>query len=193
MYIFLRYLKNKLPLIWSIFEIVNNALVRAVLQKKRYAIDACVLSQPSSQGIVYRSCKPSDATRISLFFQELGPDDRKYFSPFEFNLERIKAILRSSGFLFFSAERGNRIVGVFFLRFFFDGRAFLGFVVHKDARGLGIGKSMVSALKKGCLESGIRLFSSVSMQNIPSWKIHESCGFKIKKRINGEYMLLCAE
>jgi RimJ/RimL family protein N-acetyltransferase len=189
----LRLIKKRIPIVWFAIETINNYLVTIFLGKAKKSIELFVVSLSPPSGIRFKPSKPNDAKRLSLFLQGLGSDDRQYFSPFSFTASRVEAMLRGGGFLFFSAERDGQIVGVFFLRLFFSGRAFLGFVVHRNARGLGIGKSMVFALRKGCLESGVRLFSSVSKHNIPSWKIHESCGFRVRKRINEEYMLLFAE
>lgn len=50
--------------------------------------------------------------------------------------------------------------------------------VHKDHRGLGIGRRLLPALVEACATTGCRqMIAVVDSANIPSLRLHEACGF----------------
>ena len=74
-------------------------------------------------------------------------------------------------FLGYRLEGGDTIVGYFFLRSFFWGKCFRGRMVDIDWRGKGIGTLMNRVMNSIGFGLGMRIFGTVSKDNIASYKI----------------------
>ncbi|GAB1431764.1 hypothetical protein MASR2M29_03890 [Spirochaetota bacterium] len=184
-----RFIKNKLPFLWQIIECFNYILCNLFYKNKMQLIRARLTESIFGQFKI----EYADLNKIDIFTSYLlaiSEEDRKYFRPFIYQNKAIKIFLKNSSILVFALYYKNDIAGVFFLRFFFNGQAYLGFYTDKEFRGMGLGSKMIKSLAIACKEQSFPLYSTVSTENTASWKAHISNGFKVKKQMKNNYMLL---
>lgn len=176
-----RFIKNNLPLVWSIIEDVNSLLLKTFRRNEILRVNEAICRYPCPNGIVLIKLQESDIDRTSLFFQGLSAADTAYFKPFPFSRNSLLRVVTRGNYLIYGVMKNSALIGVFFLRLFANGKAFLGFAVSEEARGVGIGKLILSTLGMASETSCFRLYSSVSTQNIPSMKAHIAAGYKVTR------------
>ena len=184
-----RFIKNKLPFLWQIIEYFNSFLCNLFYKNKMQLIRARLTESIFGQFKI----EYADLNKIDIFTSYLlaiSEEDKKYFRPFIYQDKAIKTFLKNSSILVFTLCYKNDIAGVFFLRFFFIGQAYLGFYTDKKFRGMGLGSKMIKSLVIACKEQSFPLYSTVSTENTASWKAHISNGFKVKKQMKNNYILL---
>ncbi len=188
--IILKAIRQKMPVLWALLEKLNEQAIIFTLGRSLLDLDKTITESMVNNSVCFSGISPVMYDDCSRFLLGLTEQDRLYFQPFSFDRNKITQVLKSKGFRCYSALKNNTIVGFFFLRLAFNRKAFLGFVVDGTCRGQGIGADMVKAMVHGCDNVGIKLFSSVSQDNIPSMKAHLKNGFvKISEYDNGYWLL----
>ena len=109
---------------------------------------------------------------IVKFFEHQPDDAFTYFRPHEFDSKSIKRLQSNKSFLaYLMIDRENgRIAGYCFNRSFFHGVGYRGRMVDIDYRGKGLGTVMNKLLNEVGFGIGLRLFESVSKDNVASYK-----------------------
>jgi GNAT superfamily N-acetyltransferase len=181
-----------MPSLWAIIEAVNSLFVSLIFKKIKEEIDKNVCNYECAHSYSFIKLNIDDVASILEFLVSLNDEERKYFSPFKFSYHSIYRVLSSGGFSVYGVKRGSDLEGIFFLRYFFIGEAYLGLVVASKARGNGLGNQIIASLKKACQSAGLILCSSVSVENTPSWKAHIHNGFRVVKRLDNGYSILQA-
>ena len=95
-----------------------------------------------------------------------------YFKPHGFDAKSIKLLQRNKAFLgYVLKEKSNgAIAGYCFNRCFFHGQGFRGRMVDIDYRGKGLGTAMNKILNEVGFGIGLRLFETVSKDNVASYR-----------------------
>jgi len=189
----LRKIKNYYPWIWKFLERINGSLLRILSARIIENINIRIEGFTLSNGYLFKRLRLKDADGIAKMLSRADLEDVKYFKPFEFNNESIMHAITCGSYICFQAVSNDLPAGFFFLRVSYNRKAFLGFYVDKLHRGVGLGKSMITALVNACVENGFELYSSVSEHNQASMKAHEGNGFYRINRMQNDYWLLGIE
>lgn len=130
------------------------------------------------------------------FLSEQPEDAFDFFKPHEFDEKAIRRIVKNKAFQTFVVEDDRKqIFGYFFLRSFVDGKCFRGRMADYRARGkgIGIGKLMAKAIEKVAGYEGLRMFASISPDNLASLESAKAVSDVriIKTLDNGYYYIEC--
>ena len=161
-------LRNKLSWLWNIIEWINGVIFYLRYEKKLKYFS--VTSVPDGYEIVpIKSISTSD---LVAFFVHQPEEAFKYFHPHEFDEKSIRRLQNNKAFLAYVLidEVNDKIAGYCFNRCFFHGQGFRGRMVDIDYRGKGIGTAMNKILNEVGFGIGLRLFETVSKENVASYR-----------------------
>lgn len=161
-------LRDKLSWLWNVIEWMNGVIF--------YMLYGCKLkgfsfsAVPEGYEIVEIRDIPTD--RMVEFFARQPEEAFKYFKPHGFDANSIKRLQRNRAFLgYVLCDRLNgQIAGYCFNRCFFHGQGFRGRMVDIDYRGKGLGTAMNKILNDVGFGIGLRLFETVSKDNVASYR-----------------------
>ena len=160
--------KDRLPFIWDAIEKVNERLF--VLRYGKEVKSIAVTCVP--EGYEFVELKDIDTTLIVKFFEHQPADAYTFFKPHGFDEMSIKRLQKNKSYLaYLLIDKANgQIAGYCFNRCFFQGKGFRGRMVDIDYRGKGLGTAMNKILNEVGFGIGLRLFESVSKDNVASYK-----------------------
>ena len=160
--------KDKLPFIWDAIEKVNEWLF--VLRYGKKVKSIAVTCVPEGYELV--ALKDVETTQIVRFFEHQPVDAYTFFKPHGFDEKSIKRLKKNKSYLaYLLIDKVNgQIAGYCFNRCFFQGKGFRGRMVDVNYRGKGLGTAMNKMLNEVGFGIGLRLFESVSKDNVASYK-----------------------
>jgi len=161
-------LRDKLSWLWNIIEWINSVLFSLRFGKRLKGITLSTV--PTEYDIV--PIKNISTERMVAFFAQQPEEAFTYFRPHGFDKKSIKRLQRNKSFLgYVLIDKGNdNIAGYCFNRCFFHGQGFRGRMVDVDYRGKGLGTAMNKILNEVGFGIGLRLFETVSKDNVASYK-----------------------
>ena len=160
--------KRNCPHCWHRFEMVNGVLFRLRYRKKA-RIAETVLDATQAAGCRFSLLKKEDLPELEQFLSRQDEDNLTWFQPHAFDQETLEWLFRNPAFLMMqvTAPDGS-MVGYFFLRGFFIGRAFAGLIVDKPWQNQGIGTAIWAACAEICQYARLRMQATISTENKPS-------------------------
>lgn len=161
-------LRDKLSWLWYIIEWINGVIFYMRYGKKLTAFSFTTV--PLDYEIVpIRSIPTSD---LVAFFESQPEDAYTYFRPHGFDAKSIKLLQRNKAFLGYvlKDKTSGAIAGYCFNRCFFHGVGFRGRLVDINYRGKGLGTAMNKMLNEVGFSLGLRLFETVSKDNVASYR-----------------------
>lgn len=168
LYSFAHFLRDKFGGLWDLIEWINSVLfsLRYGTRLKGFRFS----SIPS--GYELASIKDVPTERLVLFFDEQPKEAFAFFHPHGFDSDSIKKIQKNKSFLgYVLVDEGNsKIAGYCFNRCFFLGKGFRGRMVDLEYRGRGLGTAMNKILNEVGFGVGLRLFETVSRDNVASYR-----------------------
>lgn len=185
-------LRDQMPWLWNYLEVMNSfmfsvrygKMIRKVEPEKityfeKYSI---------SNGGQYKICPIRDiATKCLVdFFIHQPKQAYRFFNPHGFDEKSICRLQKNKAFLAYAIfdVENNRIAGYCFNRSFFHGKGFRGRMVDIDYRGKGLGTMMNRFLNSIGFGIGLRLFETVSKDNVASYRSAISASnFKVVKEL----------
>lgn len=182
-------IKDKLPFVWDAIEKVNEWLFVLRYGKKMKNISiVCV-----PEGYELEALTDVESTRIVDFFGHQPKESFTFFKPHGFDEKSIKRLQRNRSFLaYLLIDKSNgQIAGYCFNRSFFQGNGFRGRMVDIDYRGKGLGTAMNKILNEIGFGIGLRLYETVSKDNIASYRsaLSASNVKVVKEMVNNELYL----
>lgn len=161
-------LREKFGWLWNLIEIFNSMLFAYRYGKKVKAFRFTTIPE----GYVVDSFKDVPIEDLVRFFERQPEDAYTYFHPHGFDKKSIKKLQKNNSFLAYVLKdiTNERIAGYCFNRSFFHGKGFRGRMVDIDYRGKGLGTAMNKMLNEVGVEIGLRLFESVSKDNVASYR-----------------------
>ena len=181
------FLQNKAPFVWEEVERVNSALFQIRYGWKMRRMDDILRHYPSF------SIVEGVSVPVLLRFFETQPESAyRYFKPHSFDENSLRILQRRKSFLMFCArDPENKIVGYFFLRCFFIGKAFLGKMVDVNSQGKGIGTQMCLCAMDIAQALGLRMFETISKDNIASLRSTEKVlNIRIVEELENDYLYI---
>ena len=161
-------LRDKLSWLWNVIEWINGVIFSMRYGKllKRFHFTTV----PKD----YLILEIKDiSTECMVDFFKCQPEEAfTYFRPHGFDKKDIKRLQRNKSFLGYVLidKKNENIAGYCFNRCFFHGQGFRGRMVDVDYRGKGLGTAMNKILNEVGFGIGLRLFETVSKDNVASYK-----------------------
>ena len=175
-------LRDKLPWVWDAVEAVNSKLFDVRYGKKLRAFKFSAIPQ----GYLSMPIREIATDQLVRFFDHQPIEAYRFFKPHGFDAESIKKLQKNRAFLAYvliDESKGN-IAGYCFNRAFFFGKGFRGRMVDIDYRGRGLGTAMNRLLNEVGFGIGLRLFETVSKDNVASYRSAVSAsGFRVVKEL----------
>ncbi len=161
-------LRDKLSWLWNIIEWLNGVIFYMRYGKKIKAIPFTTVPE----GYEIKPIKNLPAEKMTAFFEHQPEEAYTYFKPHGFDLKSIKMLQRNKAFLGYVLldKSCDKIAGYCFNRCFLHGQGFRGRMVDINYRGKGLGTAMNRILNEVGFGIGLRLFESVSKENVASYK-----------------------
>ena len=118
------------------------------------------------------SLRTISTEKLVAFFGRQPKEAFTYFRPHGFDERSILRLQRNKAFLgYVLRDKGNgEIAGYCFNRCFFHGVGFRGRMVDINYRGKGLGTAMNRMLNEVGFGIGLRLFETVSKDNVASYR-----------------------
>ena len=161
-------IRDKFSWLWDIIEYLNSFLFYMRYGKKLKDIDF----KNIPEGYEVTPINAIETKRMVEFFARQPEDAFKFFHPHGFDEKFIKKLQKSKAFLGYVLldKLNNKIAGYCFNRCFFHGQGFRGRMVDIEYRGKGLGTTMNKLLNEVGFGIGVRLFETVSKDNVASYK-----------------------
>ena len=185
-------IKDKCSFLWDAVE-WGNASLFALLYKDKLRGLPEVLDKMSNDAITVRATQEKDVEKLVAFFAEQPESAFEFFNPHSFDKTSVFKVLNNKAFQTFVVTEGENIVGYFFLRSFVNGKCFRGRMADHKSRGKGIGKLMAKAIEEIAIFEGLRMFASISSENLASLNSAKAVSDVriIKTLENGYYYIEC--
>ena len=160
--------RDKLGWLWQLVERLN-----AWLFSMRYGrrLGSFFFSEiPEGYDLVLFRSVPTE--KMVAFFEHQPEDAFTYFRPHAFDAKSIRRLQKNRAFLAYVLidKLNDKIAGYCFNRCFFHGQGFRGRMVDIDYRGKGLGTAMNKLLNDVGFGIGLRLFETVSKDNVASYR-----------------------
>lgn len=161
-------IRDKFSWLWDIIEYLNSFLFYMRYGKKLKDIDF----KNIPEGYEVTPINAIETKRMVEFFARQPEDAFKFFHPHGFDEKSIKKLQKNKAFLGYVLldKLNNKIAGYCFNRCFFQGQGFRGRMVDIEYRGKGLGTTMNKLLNEVGFGIGVRLFETVSKDNVASYK-----------------------
>ena len=161
-------LRDKLSWLWDIIEMVNSWLF--FLRYGRLLKGFSFTTTPDGYEAV--PLRDVQTETLVAFFNRQPEEAFTFFTPHGFDAKSIKKLQKSRAFLaYVLMDKGAvQIAGYCFNRSFFHGVGFRGRMVDINFRGRGLGTAMNKMLNEVGFGIGLRLFETVSKDNVASYK-----------------------
>ena len=161
-------LRDKLNWLWNIIEWMNGVVFsfRYGKRLKRFTFTTV----PEGYEIV--PIKDAPTEKLVEFFKRQPEEAYTYFRPHGFDEKSIKRLQKNKAFLGYVLEdkENGEIAGYCCNRCFFHGQGFRGRMVDMKYRGKGLGTAMNKILNEVGFGIGLRLFETVSKDNVASYR-----------------------
>ena len=187
----LLFIKHHLEFIWNFIEWINEGLVHILYAKKIDLKLNELLPLASADSFVSRKLVLSDAPLLYHLIHAQNPSDLKYFKPHKFDLISIRKQLKKKSFLMMGTFDEDKLIGYFFLRFFFNKKCFVGRLTDANYRGKGVGKIMNELMYGIAWGINFRCLSTVSKNNHFVMQAHQhNNAVKILKELSNGFILI---
>lgn len=161
-------LRDNLGWLWNIIEWINSVLFSLRYGSRLKTLEFTTV--PSQYEILEIKDMPTE--RLVSFFSHQPENAFTYFRPHGFDRKSLKRLQGNKAFLAYVLldKANDAIAGYCFNRCFFHGQGFRGRMVDINYRGRGLGTAMNKLLNEVGFGLGLRLFETVSRDNVASYR-----------------------
>ncbi|MBN1386927.1 MAG: hypothetical protein JW965_00685 [Bacteroidales bacterium] len=185
------FIKHHFGFLWRIIEWVNGFIFSLFFKSRLNSVISGVLSEISGSSYLFRRLDLSDTESLHTMIKNQDISDLEYFSPHGFDLVSIKRQFKNRSFLMMGVFEGEKMVGYFFLRFFINRKCFVGRLIDKQYRGMGIGLVMNDIMYETSWRMGFRCLSTISKKNKSVMKAHaKNPTMRVLKELQNDYLLV---
>lgn len=171
------FLRDHMPWLWDLVDILNSMLfcIRYGNKLKHVENEICNKGDIKSlycKGYDIVSIRDIETKDLVEFFSSQPDEAFRFFKPHGFDSKSIKKLQKDRAFIGYVLKDAvnGKIAGYCFNRSFFHGKGFRGRMVDVNYRGKGLGTMMNRLLNKVGFEIGLRLFETVSKDNVASYR-----------------------
>lgn len=171
LYTIAHFLRDKMPFIWDLIDLLNSFLFSLRYGRKLKSVEQVVLPQyAQSAGMQIVRMKDIPTNQLVDFFAAQPEDAYTFFKPHGFDMKSLKKLQRNRSFLAYMLMDEGQVAAYCFVRSFFMGKGFRGRMVGMDFRGRGLGTLMNKLMNEVGFGIGLRLFETVSKDNVASYR-----------------------
>ncbi|WP_304152886.1 GNAT family N-acetyltransferase [Hoylesella buccalis] len=184
-------LRDKFPWLWDTMGFVLSWLFGIRYGKKLKQIPLLLEKYSKHNTFTIHVLREKDVPALAKMFREQPEEAFEYFKPHDFTEKTLTKLVRDKGFLAYIVRNGDAVVGYFFQRSFFWGKAFRGYITDYRWRRQGINKLMNECAMDISELLGLQVFGTIAPDNIASLKSAETANeVKIIKSLdNGDYFV----
>lgn len=185
-------IKHHVPFLWHAAEGLNSFL-GGIRYKNLKKESEKVLSNFHMDGFSFSAVTAEDIKSIIQMRNRQRNSYIENFNPHDFNESTFQSMLANNAYSLMKVtkEGTEDIVGYFFIRSFFVGRAFHGLLTDEKFTNLGIGTSMWKASMDICKNLGLRMFATMSENNIASYRsAQKATDVEIIRNLDNNYLLI---
>jgi hypothetical protein len=185
------YIKHHLHFIWDLIERVNDFIFNILYKKRLKKALREVFSTLGSQPYTYRKMEQNDLEELYSMINNQDPADLKFFHPHDFDQKSLSRQFKKNAFLMMAVYDNSKMAGYFFLRFFMNGKCFVGRLIDKDYRGKHIGKVMNRIMYETAWKMNFRCLSTISKNNQFVMRSHaDNQKMVVLKDLQNDYLLV---
>jgi len=187
----LHYIKRHVSFLWPPIDWLNTLLFKWLHCRKFKRIVPEVIKEYGLTGFTFRKLEYRDLSAIKLLTDSQAPGRLDYFKPHGFEEKELYKVFKNPAFLMMGAFEGRRMVGYFFLRFFWNRRCFVGRLIDQQYEGKGIGRVMNKIMYQIGWQSGFRVLSTISRNNRLVMKAHaKNDSMVVLKELYDDFLLV---
>lgn len=168
---FLVKIKHQCPALWFFAEKINCWL-GGVRYGQLKAKSGEVLKNKFLEGFSFSLVEPDDIPAIIEMHRRQNAEYIKNFNPHPFNRQTLGDMISNRAYCMMkvSEDVSGELVGYFFIRSFFVGKAFHGLLTDERFANRGIGAAMWRISMEICHRMGLSMFATMAQDNIASYK-----------------------
>lgn len=171
LYTIAHFLRDKLPFIWDLINILNSNLFSFRYGRRlRFLEDTLLQKYTQACGMEVVRIREVPIDKFARFFATQPEDAYAFFKPHGFDCTSLKKLQRNHSFLAYLLLEKDQVIAYCFIRGFFMGKGFRGRIVGIDFRGRGLGTMMNRLMNEVGFGIGLRLFETVSKDNVASYR-----------------------
>lgn len=171
LYTIAHFLRDKMPFIWDLIDLLNSFLFSLRYGRELKSVEPIVLLQyAQSAGMQIVRMKDIPTNQLVDFFAAQPEEAYTFFKPHGFDSNSLKKLQRNRSFLAYILMDEGQVAAYCFIRSFFMGKGFRGRMVGMDFRGRGLGTLMNKLMNEVGFGIGLRLFETVSKDNVASYR-----------------------
>ncbi len=171
LYVIAHLLRDKIPWLWDLVDIINSFIFVLRFEEKLKSVEEKVLfSYEVESGMKIYPLSQVATDKLVDFFSVQPEDAYTFFKPHGFDSKSIKKLQKNKSFLAYIFFDGDEIASYCFIRSFFHGKGFRGRIVSIDHRGKRLGTLMNKMMNEIGFGIGLRLFETVSKDNVASYR-----------------------
>lgn len=155
-------LRERFPWVWEMIEQLNGWLF-ACRYSSGLRHDMGVNCKDFNFKVVRLS--PLNVNLAVDFFKAQPDEAFEFFRPHAFDRKSLLRLCRNKGFLAYLVMDSDEVVGYFFLRCFFTGKCFRGYITDYRHRRMGINRVMGVVATNIALHLSLRMYGSISPRN----------------------------
>lgn len=161
-------LRDKINWLWRFVEWGNGLVFSMRYGRKVKSFSFAAVPD----GYFLMAIKDVPTEELCAFFAHQPEEAYFFFRPHGFDAKSIKRLQKNKAFLGYVLRRkeDSKIAGYCFNRCFFNGQGFRGRMVDIDYRGNGLGTAMNKILNEVGFGIGLKLFETVSKDNVASYR-----------------------
>ena len=161
-------IRDRLGWLWYLIELTNSWLFSMRYGRKLRSFAFSRI--PEGYDLV--PIREVATQKMVAFFSHQPEEAFTYFRPHKFDARSIKRLQRNKAFLAYVLidKTNDQIAGYCFNRCFCHGVGYRGRMVDAGYRGKGLGTAMNKILNEVGFGIGLRLFETVSKDNVASYK-----------------------
>lgn len=187
----LLFIKHRMGFLWSIIDVTNDFFFGLIFSSKLDRVLFSIFNEIEQEPFDYRRIEYEDAGNLYKLISNQSSADLEYFKPHSFDERSIINQIKKKSFLMMGAFSDDVMVGYFFLRFFANGKCFVGRLIDKKYRGKGIGVIMNKIMYEIAWQMKFRCFSTISKNNNAVIKAHSGNKHMIiLKELKNDYLLV---
>lgn len=182
-------LRDKFPALWILLGRLNSMLF--VLRYRDKLTRIPDILQKHSVNFKIEALNKDNVLALEGFFKNQPEEAFTFFRPHGFTENDLLKLCKDSSFLAYIASKENEVVGYFFLRCSFIGKAYRGYMTDANHRRMGINKIMGLCATEIAVNLNIPMFGSIAPDNVASMKSAEAVNEVriIKKLDNGDFLV----
>ena len=160
-----------MPFVWDLIDAFNSCLFSLRYSRRIMQVEQTVLQKYAIlTGMKLYPIKDVHIKRLIDFFYAQPEEAYTFFKPHDFDYNSLKKLQRNRSFLAYVLVENDHVVAYCFIRSFFFGKGFRGRMVGMDFRGKGLGTLMNKLMNEIGFSIGLRLYETVSKDNIASYR-----------------------